>query len=223
MKAQSADYIALQNIYRSKARADVAEVTAEVRALEKELEQKTAPVKEAEIEAFCKGAAFVKLIEGRPIFSAPLTSPSKAKTLKELEWNAIAPSFVMEFWQQEESLLPVFLAFLAYDEHVLHQQAHGEKQEDFVTATSKSADAALDAIVQAAGVGETDVEVLKRRTKDVLLEFERADGGELHNVASLAGGIVAQEVIKVITKQYVPVDNVCVFDGIVSKSAVFRT
>ncbi len=50
----------------------------------------------------------------------------------------------------------------------------------------------------------------------------RAGGAELHNISALTGGIVSQEVIKVITEQYVPVDNTCVFDGIRSKSAVLR-
>jgi amyloid beta precursor protein binding protein 1 len=50
----------------------------------------------------------------------------------------------------------------------------------------------------------------------------RAGGGELHNISSLAGGLVAQEVIKVITKQYIPVDNTCVFDGIKSVASVLK-
>jgi len=50
----------------------------------------------------------------------------------------------------------------------------------------------------------------------------RAGGGELHNIAAATGGMVAQEVIKVITKQYVPVDNTCLFDGIASKTSVLR-
>ena len=31
---------------------------------------------------------------------------------------------------------------------------------------------------------------------------------------------MAQEIIKIITKQYVPVDKTCLFDGIGSKAAV---
>lgn len=50
----------------------------------------------------------------------------------------------------------------------------------------------------------------------------RAGGAELHNIASLAGGMIAQEVIKVVTKQYIPVDNTCVFDGVKSLSEVMR-
>lgn len=50
----------------------------------------------------------------------------------------------------------------------------------------------------------------------------RAGGAELHNIAALTGGLVSQEVIKVVTKQYIPVDNTCVFDGVKSKSSVIR-
>jgi amyloid beta precursor protein binding protein 1 len=38
----------------------------------------------------------------------------------------------------------------------------------------------------------------------------------------MTGGMVSQEVIKVITEQYVPVDNTCIFDGITSKSMVIK-
>ena len=61
-----------------------------------------------------------------------------------------------------------------------------------------------------------------RRSTDVSIDSIRAGGGELHNISALTGGMVAQEIIKVITKQYMPVDNTCVFDGITSKTAIFR-
>lgn len=59
--------------------------------------------------------------------------------------------------------------------------------------------------------------------QDILLTTPsvRAGGAELHNIAALTGGLVSQEVIKVITEQYIPVDNTCLFDGISSKSAVY--
>jgi amyloid beta precursor protein binding protein 1 len=41
-------------------------------------------------------------------------------------------------------------------------------------------------------------------------------------VAALTGGMVAQEVIKIVTKQYIPIDNTCVFDGIASRCQVLR-
>ena len=65
MKARSADYIQLQNVYKSKARQDLAEVLATVRSLEKQL-GRAATIDEKEVEAFCKNAAHIKLVRGRP-------------------------------------------------------------------------------------------------------------------------------------------------------------
>jgi len=65
MKARSADYIELQNVYKSKARKDVEEVLESVRFLERTTDRAT-PIDEKDIEAFCKNAAHIKLVRGRP-------------------------------------------------------------------------------------------------------------------------------------------------------------
>ncbi len=66
MKAQSSDYIKLQNVYKTKAREDIAEVLNTVRDLEREL-GRSESIDQREVEAFCKGAGFIKVIRGRPI------------------------------------------------------------------------------------------------------------------------------------------------------------
>lgn len=53
-------------------------------------------------------------------------------------------------------------------------------------------------------------------------EVARAAGGELHDLSAVIGGMVAQEAIKIITKQYIPIDNTCIFDGISSRCQVLR-
>ena len=57
MKAQSTVYVQLQNLYKAKARQDVAEVIQIVRA-----HPKGKDIDIAEVETFCKNAAFMKLI-----------------------------------------------------------------------------------------------------------------------------------------------------------------
>lgn len=61
------------------------------------------------------------------------------------------------------------------------------------------------------------------RTAQVTEEVARAAGGEMHNISAVLGGMVAQEIIKVVTRQYIPVDNTCIFDGIESRCQVLRT
>ena len=38
-------------------------------------------------------------------------------------------------------------------------------------------------------------------------ELTRYGNAELHNVASVLGGVASQEAVKIITGQYVPLDN----------------
>jgi amyloid beta precursor protein binding protein 1 len=59
MKAQSSVYVQLQNIYKAKARQDVAEVLETVQSHPHGNE-----IDIGEVETFCKNAAFIKLIHG---------------------------------------------------------------------------------------------------------------------------------------------------------------
>ena len=234
MKAKSSDYIQLQNIYKSKARADLTEVIAHIRRTEREYPTRI-PIEEKEIEAFCKGAQFVKLIHGRPIRIADATSDIDwSDRIKPLSQEASDPG----------SLLPIYFAFLALDRHQddlsrIHalrkepdplKEIRGGQQQvpsgavlplpDFVDTahfyTPKSQGGGPDAAV-------FNTPTAQETFDNVVKEIDRADGvAELHNISALTGGMVAQEMIKVITKQYVPVDNTCVFDGIQSKTAVFN-
>ncbi|KAJ6470116.1 hypothetical protein C8R47DRAFT_1187793 [Mycena vitilis] len=47
---------------------------------------------------------------------------------------------------------------------------------------------------------------------DAVGEIARSPDADLPNTAAFLGGLVAQEVIKMITKQYVPIDSYCVVD-----------
>jgi amyloid beta precursor protein binding protein 1 len=75
----------------------------------------------------------------------------------------------------------------------------------------------LSAIAELAPGVET-----KKRVVKAAAEVVCAEGGELHNVSAVVGGMAAQELIKVITCQYIPIDNTCVFDGISSRCQVLR-
>ena len=77
MRARSADYITLQNVYKSKAKSDIDEVLAIVRKLEEQSERKT-KISEKEVEEFCKNSASVKLIRGQ------LLRP--AKSGEDINW-----------------------------------------------------------------------------------------------------------------------------------------
>ena len=55
---------------------------------------------------------------------------------------------------------------------------------------------------------------------DLVAEFGRYGAAELHCVATIMGGIGAQEAIKVITRQFIPLDKTLVYNGIQSTTSV---
>lgn len=180
MKAKSADYIKLQNVYKSKARKDIAEVTESVRTTEQSLGRKT-KILDGEIEAFCKNAAHVRVLEGNLLPQIRIENgdvPTRKTVVSEM--------------QNPDTLLPILFAF----------ESDGRAQLQDVIANND----------------DVDLEALN----NMFAEVDRVRGQELHNISSLTGGMVAQEAIKIITRQYVPLDNTCIYDGIRGSTAVLR-
>ncbi|KAK4146719.1 uncharacterized protein C8A04DRAFT_9490 [Dichotomopilus funicola] len=199
MKAESKVYIQLQSIYKAKARKDAAEVLQIAQA---------APggdlIDPAEVDLFCKNAAFVKLINATS-GAATAVKISKADRLKSAADREFAADETAALSLSPFSLLPIYLA--------LQATAHvGES-----SASSFDADSILASIAAQVPGAEKQERVIQAAQ-----EVARAQGGELHNVAALMGGIVAQETIKIVTKQYIPADNTCVYDGIGGRVQVLR-
>jgi amyloid beta precursor protein binding protein 1 len=56
------------------------------------------------------------------------------------------------------------------------------------------------------------------RSKDYLKEIVRYGGSELHPTAAFLGGVTSQEVVKIITKQFTPLNNTFVYNGVFGKA-----
>ena len=57
---------------------------------------------------------------------------------------------------------------------------------------------------------------------DHIHEVCRYGGSELHTVAAFLGGCAAHECIKLLTGQYVPIDNIVVYNAITSNVSTFK-
>ena len=212
MKAQSADYVQLQTIYKKKALEDIAEVATTI-ASGSQNHSHQPNIPHAEIAEFCKNAAHVKLIRGRPLSLWPETTTG---------WSGREKEFC-SLLQDEGSLLPIYIAFQAYDSFFAsHTEASSPSNDDALEYMTHYSLVVIDRLLNGGGAGERAETVVEDVMEPVIKEMCRAAGSELHNISALTGGMVAQEIIKVITKQYIPVDNTCVFDGVQSKTAVFK-
>jgi len=189
MKATSTGYIKLQSIYKSKARADVAEVTETVRKLESSL-GRSEQVVSSEIEQFCKNASFVHVLTNHTKQSLPELRllDGDSKTLAKL------PAMLTNF----QSISEIFLAM----------------NIDTIPSSALSELKALEDMIE----GGTLEERIVKATEEV----GRTQGSEMHNTSSITGGMVAQEAIKLLTRQYVPVDGLVIWDGIRSRTEVVK-
>ncbi|CEL09451.1 Putative Complex: human APP-BP1 binds to the amyloid protein [Aspergillus calidoustus] len=207
MKALSADYVSLQNIYKSKARKDIADVTKIIRRTESQL-GRSVEISEKDIEVFCKNASHIQVIRGRDIPQVDGDVQAQKRIRTELD--------------NDESLIPIFIAFQVLDTVVtgIQEGKHPEGSLDDEAVWSSELDRILGALAsdKAAPIDDD----ARDRILEAARELRRTEGGELHNISSLTGGLVAQESLKVITRQYVPLDNTCIFNGIRSSSAMYK-
>lgn len=57
--------------------------------------------------------------------------------------------------------------------------------------------------------------------EETLAEFDRVGLQEIHTVAAITGASAAQEIIKIVTKQYTPIPGIWIYDGVKGKSASY--
>jgi len=69
---------------------------------------------------------------------------------------------------------------------------------------------------------ENDDDDTASRSGKYAKEVVRYYNAEIHNIASVMGGVASQEVVKLITGQYVPMDGTYVFNGICSVAGVYK-
>ena len=58
--------------------------------------------------------------------------------------------------------------------------------------------------------------------EDLIHEMCRFGGAEIHSVAAFMGGVAAQEVIKLITRQFVPVNNTYIYNAMKQSSVAIK-
>ncbi|RYP02599.1 hypothetical protein DL764_005725 [Monosporascus ibericus] len=173
MKAQSNVYVKLQSIYKAKARKDAHEVFETVKGM-----PGGEHVDFVEVERFCKNAHFVKLINAAGS-NRPLDVTFTAEKVKDEEAE-------QTYEMMDGAMNLPRSNFFIYLALVATSHSPGATAEE-ITMTIN------DIIPNAA-----DYE----RVVQAAQEVARAGGGELHNISALTGGMVAQEAIKIITKQY---------------------
>ncbi|EDQ84393.1 uncharacterized protein MONBRDRAFT_30271 [Monosiga brevicollis MX1] len=199
IETDTASYVRLQEAYKAQAEADRIEIANYVAEDLKMVGRPTTAVPEDTIKLFCKNAAFLA-----------------ALTCRSLEDEAQAPESSLLDRQLEEpdNHALFYVSLLAADDFYFGHGAYpGTLASDFT-------DDILDLTNSAQGV-LTRLGLSATVKDDFIHEFCRYGAAELHTISAYLGGIAAQEVIKLVTHQYVPFNNTLLYDGMTGQTRCY--
>eukprot|EP01123_Difflugia_compressa_P013847 TRINITY_DN669_c0_g1_i1.p1 TRINITY_DN669_c0_g1~~TRINITY_DN669_c0_g1_i1.p1 ORF type:complete len:540 (+),score=116.60 TRINITY_DN669_c0_g1_i1:122-1741(+) len=210
MTSDTHSFIELQYAYRDKALQDADIVKHHLHKTLTSLGLPTDRISDVDIRNFCKHSLFLQVIRYSTVAEED-EDPSKVNR-DSIEMNLV--DWLVGDDAPGEGCW--WLAMRAADRfHRAHGRYPGENTDAF----------------------EQDFESLRKHADDVLTqlgfqtnqlqdahlkELCRFGNSQIHTIAAILGGICAQEVIKLVTHQWVPLDNTFVFNGIHSTSVSLK-
>ncbi|XP_009774995.1 NEDD8-activating enzyme E1 regulatory subunit AXR1 isoform X2 [Nicotiana sylvestris] len=192
-------YINLQKTYQAKAEADFLVMEQKVRNLLKKIGRDPASISKANIKSFCKNARKLAVCRYRLIedeFNSPV-QPELQKYLTDEDYGTAVGLYI---------LLRAADRFAA-NYNKFPGQFDGEMDEDISRLKTTAVGLLNDLGCNGSALSE-----------DLINEMCRYGASELHAVAAFVGGVASQEVIKLITRQFIPMSGTFIFNGIDHKS-----
>uniref|UniRef100_W8BRW6 NEDD8-activating enzyme E1 regulatory subunit n=1 Tax=Ceratitis capitata TaxID=7213 RepID=W8BRW6_CERCA len=199
MTADTEPYIKLQNMYRQQALHDADNVYRKCQKYLKELSLPEDTISEKTVRLFCREASGLAVIRGTKISDENAKSSNIFSFVDDLEIQG--------------TLAEHYVALRAYERFV--SECGNVPGECYVENDVKELKTVASKMISDWGVHATI-------SDDLIHEICRYGGSEIHSISAFIGGCVAQEVIKIVTKQYIPIDNTFIYNAITSETATFK-
>ncbi|KAL1362774.1 hypothetical protein HN51_010994 [Arachis hypogaea] len=199
MTSSTEQYINLQNIYLAKAEADFLVMEQLVRSILKKIGRDSNSIPKATIRSFCKNARKLRVCRYRSI---------------EDEFNSPNLPELQKYLTDEDSSIAVgiYILLRAVDRFAANYNSFPGQFDSATDEDIPRLKSAAISLLSDLGCNGTAL------AEDLINEMCRFGAAELHAVAALVGGIASQEVIKLITRQFVPMSGTYIFNGIDHKS-----
>lgn len=197
-------YLKLQRIYQDKARADAEAVLGHARSILVEAGVSPESIQYDTVRVFCKNAHHLSVTRYRTLAeetgseTCDVEAVGKLLASEDSVLNASAYVLLRSCDKFEES----------------YNRLPGVFDSEIDEDVSRLKSIAASLLTQCYGVNNAGVD------EDLLCEVVRFGGSELHAVASVMGGIAAQEAIKLLTCQFVPLAGTLIYNAINSTSTV---
>lgn len=223
MASSTDSYVALQRVYAARARCDVDHVAQLVREITASRGLSDANVPREEVAVFCKRVRAMRVLRSRTL-AAELGQDETARD--GADGDGDGDDFkraAMEEGALDEAVSsacasPLYVMLRAADRFEVE---HGRVPGGLPAMAARDA-RVMQALVarerELVGVSVPGAAAWREITDEVV----RFAGVELASVAAFCGGVAAQEVIKIVTGQFVPVLDTVVFNMMSMTSITFR-
>ncbi|XP_022100909.1 NEDD8-activating enzyme E1 regulatory subunit-like [Acanthaster planci] len=202
MTADSKRYIQLQSVYMEQAKQDFAAVASRVHQILVSLGKTPDSIPDMEIKLFCKNTQFLRLVRCRSL-------------AQEYTRDTCSASDIASHLENPDSEVVLYVLLRAADRFYNQYNRFPGSYDDQVEGDTFKLKSCVHNILHEWGVNFT-------MKDDYINEMCRYGAAELHSVAAFLGGAAAQEVIKIITHQFVPFNNTYIYNGITATSATFQ-
>ncbi|CAH2059795.1 unnamed protein product [Thlaspi arvense] len=218
MTSSTEHYISLQKIYQTKAEADCLSMEQRVKDILVKVGRDPSSISKPPIKSFCKNARKLKVCRYRMV-EDEFSNPSVTELHKCLASEDYSSEGLYRFsvCSSRSSAIGLYILLRAVDRFAATYKKFpgqfdgGEIEEDAsrlrTTALSLLSEMGCDGYVL---------------PEELCNEMCRFGAAELHVAAAFIGGIASQEVIKLITKQFVPMLGTFIFNGIDHNSQSLR-
>ncbi|XP_053608820.1 NEDD8-activating enzyme E1 regulatory subunit-like [Plodia interpunctella] len=197
MTASTEHYIKLQNIYRVQAAMDAEVVYRKVQQIVSQLHCDS--ISESEVKLFCRHANDLHLIKGSNIAT-------------EYQLTGSVPTYIARYLEEPDVMMVHYVLLRAAEIFISeHCRSPGDWESEADIGKLKSCVSKL----------LSDISCNPFPKDDHIHEMCRYGGAEIHSVSAFLGGCVAHEAIKLVTRQYKPVNNTFIYDGASTNTATF--
>lgn len=202
MTASTNHYVRLQQIYKKQAEQDLAEM--------KEL---CKDVPGDSVQNFCANVFSVTQMSTRSLVEE-ISAPPDEEIMDDLKMNLMDPYEV-----EAHTPLLWYLGLRACHAFFKKQGRYPGTQDDW-ESDAPLLEEEYKAVALHYGLAEEAL--VESNRGDVCHEFARYANAEIHNIGSVLGGVASQEAVKIITGQYIPLNNTYIFNGIVAVAGVYK-
>jgi amyloid beta precursor protein binding protein 1 len=203
MTSTTEGFIKLQQIYQNKSKEDIDRIADRVKNILNQIGKNSDSIPYEEIKTFCKNSYFLQVIRYRSL--------DEEKNIKTAKISYISSQII-----NGDINMIWYLVLGAGEKFYANYKRYPGDEDHNIEKDIELVKSLLNQNLLELGLYDLKID------DKYIQELVRFGGCELHTTAAFIGGITSQEIIKIITHQFVPMNNTFIFNGIQSTCSVFQ-